>query len=304
MFRRLLSSYHGRMKHCAFLTLCERGDFVIDDEHAIGPLAELGWRVSTVSWRQDEIPWDAFDAVVIRSTWDYWNDVPAFLGALEQINRQTRLANPLDIVRWNLQKTYLADLEKRRVGIVPTIWPSRVQPESFAAWSEQLQSDELVIKPVVGANGDRAFRVSAGDQPRRRQEVSRCFENRRALVQRFMPHILDEGEYSLFYFNGEFSHAILKVPAESEFRSQEERGAEVHSVTPEKRLLRRGHEALGAIAATPLYARIDFVRDEAGDFVIMELELIEPSMYLRTDPSAPMRFARAIDGWFRPVSRS
>jgi len=292
------------MKHCAFLTLCERGDFVIDDEHAIEPLAELGWKVSTVSWRQEEIPWKAFDAVVIRSTWDYWNDVPAFLRALKEIDRQTRLANPLKIVRWNLHKTYLADLEKRGVGIVPTLWPERVQPGSFAACSEQLQSDALVIKPVVGANGDRAFRVSAADEPGRLQEISRCFADRRALVQRFMPHILDEGEYSLFYFNGEFSHAILKVPAASEFRSQEERGAEVHSVIPEKRLLHRGRLALGAIATVPLYARIDFVRDETGDFVIMELELIEPSMYLRTDPGAPMRFARAIDGWFGPVSHS
>ncbi|MBT8047286.1 MAG: hypothetical protein HKO99_02180 [Xanthomonadales bacterium] len=291
------------MNHCAFLTLCERGDFVIDDEHAIQPLAELGWRVSTVSWRQVEIPWREFDAVIVRSTWDYWNDVAAFLEALENIDRETRLANPLDTVRWNLEKTYLADLENSGVGIVPTIWPAEVQPDSFAAWSEQLACEDLVIKPVVGANGDKAFRVSAADALERREAISRCFDNRRALVQRFMPHILDEGEYSLFYFNGAFSHAILKVPAPSEFRSQEERGADVQPVAPEKRLLQCGQRALKAIAETPLYARIDFVRNDNGDFVIMELELIEPSMYLRTDPGAPMRFARAIDQRFRPVSR-
>ena len=90
------------MKNCAFLTLDERGDFVIDDEHAIEPLAEIGWCVSTVSWRQTQIPWSDFDAVIIRSTWDYWNDVPAFLGILAQIDRETRLANPLDLVQWNL----------------------------------------------------------------------------------------------------------------------------------------------------------------------------------------------------------
>jgi glutathione synthase/RimK-type ligase-like ATP-grasp enzyme len=118
------------------------------------------------------------------------------------------------------------------------------------------------------------------------------------MVQQFMPRILDEGEYSLFFFNGAFSHAILKVPAKSEFRSQEERGAKIGWVKPPERLLARGREALEAIAGPLLYARIDFVRDARDDFVVMELELIEPSMYLRTEPAAPSRFARAIDDWF------
>lgn len=291
------------MKHCAFLTLCERGDFVIDDEHAIGPLSELGWRVSTVSWRQTEIPWRDFDAVIIRSTWDYWDDVPAFLEVLRQIDRETRLANSLEIVQWNLEKTYLADLECKGVGIVPTIWPGEVRPGSFQQFSRQLKSDELVIKPVIGANGDKAFRVSPADPEQRRAMISDCFNDRRALVQRFMPAILTEGEYSLFFFSGAFSHAILKIPAESEFRSQEERGATIRSVKPGKHMLMRGQQALTALTGTPLYARIDFVRNDENDFLIMELELIEPSMYLRTDPGAPMRFARAIDAFFESVSR-
>ena len=115
------------------------------------------------------------------------------------------------------------------------------------------------------------------------------------MVQCFMSRILTEGEFSLFFFNGEFSHAILKKPAESEFRSQEERGAHVERILPENDLLVRGQQALDALSAIPLYARIDFVRDDKEDFLVMELELIEPSMYLRTDPDAPMRFARAIN---------
>jgi glutathione synthase/RimK-type ligase-like ATP-grasp enzyme len=287
------------MKNCAFLTLDERGDYVIDDEHAIAPLAELGWRVATVSWRQTETPWSEFDAVIIRSTWDYWDDVPAFLSVLEHIDRETRLANSLGIVRWNLEKTYLADLDRKGIGIVPTIWPSEVKLDSFQAFSEQHGCDQLVIKPVIGANGDKAFRVSPLDSPQRREMISACFADRRALVQTFMPRILTEGEFSLFYFNGEFSHAILKTPAESEFRSQEEHGANIQPVLPEPQLLMRGREALAALSETPLYARADFIRNDENDFLVMELELIEPSMYLRTDPGAPMRFARAIDERFR-----
>jgi glutathione synthase/RimK-type ligase-like ATP-grasp enzyme len=287
------------MNNCAFLTLDERGDYVIDDEHLINPLAELGWQVSTVSWRQTEIPWHEFEAVIIRSTWDYWDDVPAFLDVLRRIDRESRLMNSLEIVQWNLEKTYLAGLERKGIGIVPTIWPVEVTPDSFPSFSEQLACDALVIKPVIGANGDKAFRVSPDDSRQRREMISACFSDRRALVQRFMPSILTEGEFSLFFFNGAFSHAILKTPAESEFRCQEEHGGNIQPVVPEPQLLKRAQQALEALPETLLYARVDLVRNDENDFLVMELELIEPSMYLRTEPGAPMRFARAIDECFR-----
>lgn len=290
------------MKQCAFLTLGERGDFVIDDEHAIEPLADLGWQVSTVSWRQTDRPWSDFDAVVIRSTWDYWYDVAAFLDELARIDRQTRLANPLDLVHWNLAKTYLRDLQGKGLGVVSTAWldgltPADV-PADVLACAKHLDSDDLVIKPVVGANGQDAFRLSPRDDPQRLREIAALFRGRACMVQPFMRNVLEEGEYSLFFFGGVYSHAILKVPAVGEFRSQEERGAAIHSIQPEPKLLASGRAALAALAPAPLYARVDFIRDGAGDFKVMELELIEPSLYLRTDPGAPGRFAEAIDRWF------
>ena len=291
------------MKQCAFLTLDERGDCVIDDEHAIAPLEQLGWQVSTLSWRQTGTPWSDFDVVVVRSTWDYWDDIPAFLETLRQIDSTTRLANPLDIIHWNLEKTYLLDLEGKGIGVVPTTWPDAVHPGSFPGFFAELSTGELVVKPVVGANGEDAYRVSAGDDLQRLEWISDRFRKKRAMVQRFMPSILDEGEYSLFYFNGIFSHAILKIPTGSEFRSQEEHGSEIRPVAPEEKLLLRGQEVLDTLPAIPLYARVDFVRDDHQDYIVMELELIEPSMYLRTDPEAPGRFARAIDQRFSVSSR-
>jgi glutathione synthase/RimK-type ligase-like ATP-grasp enzyme len=286
------------MKRCAFLTLDERGDYVIDDEHAVEPLAELGLRVSTISWRQTAEPWSVFDAVIIRSTWDYWNDVPAFLEVLAQINRQTRLANPLDLVHWNLAKTYLRDLQGKGVGIVPTLWLDGLDGRSAADCAERLHSAQLVVKPVIGANGQDAFRFSRDEDPARWSEIAARFPGRACMVQTFMPKVLSEGEYSLFFFNGTFSHAILKVPAAGEFRSQEERGAETLAVNPEAALLRAGQHALAAVGPAPLYARVDLVRDTRGAFLVMELELIEPSLYLRMDAGAPQRFAQAVDQWF------
>jgi glutathione synthase/RimK-type ligase-like ATP-grasp enzyme len=286
------------MKRCAFLTLDKKGDYCIDDEQAVRPLTAFGWQVSTLSWRQTAVPWTDFDAVIIRSTWDYWNDVAAFLKVLERIDRETRLANPLELVRWNLEKTYLRDLQARAVRIVPTIWPKSIRAERWVDFFDRMQSDELVIKPVIGANGEDACRVSRTDPLERLEQIETLFRGRAAMVQRFMPHILDEGEYSLFYFNGNLSHAILKVPVDAEFRSQEEHGAEILSVEPEQHLLEAGEQAVVALPGAPLYARIDFVRNDAGKFALMELELIEPSMYLRTNEAASATFARAIDSWF------
>jgi glutathione synthase/RimK-type ligase-like ATP-grasp enzyme len=172
--------------------------------------------------------------------------------------------------------------------------------EAFAPYFDELNTPGLVVKPVIGANGEDEYRISKADPKDRLDEIAGRFRGRACMNQEFMAAIFSQSEYSLFFSNGEFSHAIVKVPAESEFRSQEEHGAEIRRVVPQDKLLARGREARAAIAIPPLYARIDFVRDQRDDFVVMEMELIEPSMYRRMDSGAPARFARAIDDWFDP----
>jgi len=286
------------MKTCAFLTLKDPADFVIDDEHAFAPMASLGWDVSAVPWCQTERPWSDFDAVVIRSTWDYPPVLEQFLKTLEAIDAQTRLANPIELVWWNLNKTYLRDLESMGIGIVPTLWLDDPDRASLLSAMASSAPGDRVIKPVVGANGVDAYHLAEYISSERMDGLVEVFHQRPCMIQPFMDNVISEGEYSLFYFNGQYSHAILKTPAASEFRSQEERGATIKQVRPEALLRQRGFQALECVSPKPLYARIDFVRDERRDFRVMEMELIEPSLYLRMHPDAPLRFARAIDEWF------
>ena len=154
------------------------------------------------------------------------------------------------------------------------------------------------VKPTVGANGDAVYRLSPGDDPGRLRDIAGRYPARDCMLQPFRPAILEEGEYSLFYFSAEFSHAILKTPRAGEFRSQEERGARITTIVPDMRLAATGQRAVDALPERPLYARVDLVRNDANDFEVMELELIEPSLYLRTHDGAPARFAQAIDRWF------
>ncbi|MEZ5422091.1 MAG: hypothetical protein R2682_03225 [Pyrinomonadaceae bacterium] len=264
--------------------------YVFDDELAIEPLAKLGIAVETLSWRQTAREWSEFDAVVIRTTWDYQRFAEEFLNVLAKIEAATRLLNPLSVVRWNFDKIYLRELSEKGVRIVPTLFETQYSAENFAAWQETLSSQELIIKPRVSATAEHTFRLCEFDPA-----VSESFEHRPFLVQPFLDTIVNEGEYSLFYFDGEYSHAILKEPKQHDFRVQEEHGGIPTPVEATDAMKDAASQALGAVSEPLLYARVDLVRDDRGGFQLMELELIEPALYFRMDARSPQLFAEQLD---------
>jgi hypothetical protein len=282
------------LKRCAFLTLVEQGDFVIDDDLAHPPLARRGWQVETVPWNRAGVDWKRYDLVAIRSTWDYQHHADTFLATLATIEASgARLENPLDIVRWNMKKTYLRDLATRGVPVVPTLWRDGLRPGELLPLFEATQCEEAVIKPVMSGNAQGAWRLDQASASDHAAEIEAYYADRALMIQPFEPAIVSEGEFSLLYFNGEFSHGILKVPKRGDFRVQEEHGSEIRSITPEPALLAAGNAAIRAIGKKLLYARADLVR-HGNEFRVMELELVEPALYLRMDPGAPDRFADAV----------
>ena len=270
--------------------------YVSDDELAIEPLRELGWNVETVSWRDKAIDWNDFEVVVIRTPWDYQREPQAFLEVLRRIDAsKARLENPLEIVEWNLSKLYLRELEQSGIKIVPTIWGEKIiNYSNFQSWLEYFKTDEIIIKPIVSATAEFTYWLREFSP-----ELTEIFANRAFMIQPFMPNIASEGEFSLFYFGGIYSHAILKTPKPKDFRVQEEHGGIITAETPSEKLLDVGQKVFEFIKPTPLYARVDFVRDSADDFCVMELELIEPALYLRMDKDAPKRFAQIFDSWMK-----
>lgn len=288
------------MKTCAFLIAPDLTDFVTDDELAIAPLSERGWRVDLVSWR-DAVDWNRFDAVVVRSTWDYQSAPAAFAETLQRIDAsRARLANELTLMRWNMSKTYLRDLEGEGVAIPRSLWADGIDAHDVARFFDELSADEIVVKPVVSANADDTYRVTKGRAPALADELARVFQRRDCIIQPFLRNVVAEGEHSVIFFNGEPSHTILKTPKPGDFRVQEEHGGLIRRIEPAKQLLASAVRALDCVAPAPLYGRADFVRTESG-YVLMELELIEPSLYLRMDASAPARFADALVAWMAQV---
>ena len=282
------------MRHCAFLTLESRDGWVMDDDLAQEPLRALGWEVSTVPWSRPGMDWSRFEAVVIRSTWDYWKRFDEFLATLERIVRSgARLANPLETVRWNLRKTYLRDLEASGLPVVPTLWETDPDADRIRRLFDDLETDEIVLKPVVSASAHDTFRLHRDSDV---SEVVELFAGREVMAQPFLGSIVEEGEYSLFYFGGELSHTILKSPKEEDFRVQEEHGGFIREADPPASLPDLGRRIVEALPVQPLYARVDLVRHGSG-FVLMELELVEPSLYFRIVPGSAGRFARAFAAW-------
>ena len=285
------------MKNCAFLTMDNLQDFVCYDELLYDPLRRLGWDARPISWHRRDIDWNQFDAVIIRSTWDYQKTPRQFIAVLEEIDRSSaRLENSLALVKWNINKTYLQDLEKRDVEIVPTLWRQSMGPDEMQFFFSDLQTEEIIIKPLVSANADDTFRIRPDAIDRYLPELITLFQQRNFMVQPFMQAVVDEGEFSLFFFGGKYSHTILKTPKPSDFRVQEEHGGVLRSVEPDPSLLAQARGALHAITPRPLYARIDLVRT-ASSFAVMEIELIEPSLYFNMDAESPQRFAAAFNNW-------
>ena len=285
---------------CAYLTMADPGDFVTDYHLGIAPMEALGWQVTEVDWRAADNHWDDFDAVYICTPWDYPDHAEQFLDVLNRIEAsQAVLVNDLALVKWTLEKSYLRDLEASGAAIVPSSWHDGIDAAQIDGFFARHGTDTVVIKPIVGANAVDTFVLERPVAADRAAALCDRFRGRAYFVQPFIDAVVSEGEYSLFFFGGDYSHAIVKTPERGDFRVQEEHGAEIRSVQPDAKLIDAGTQLLALVEPVPVYARADFVRDAGNRYCLMELELIEPSLYLRMDDGAPDRFARAFDAHVR-----
>lgn len=281
-------------KKVALLSMDNTKGFFTYDKLLIEPMKSFGWDAEEISWRNESINWDEYNAVIVRSTWDYQKDHKKFLDILEKINNSSaHLENDLELMKWNMNKKYLFDLEHKDVRIVDTLWKSNFNLNEVEKSFEIFNSEEIIIKPNISANADNTFRLTKEKLSEIKNELERIYLNREFMIQPFMKNIVDEGEYSLFFFNGEFSHCVLKKPKEKDFRVQEEHGGKFKSVIPTEQQITIGKNIIDKLAVLPLYGRTDLVRTADNDFALMELEAIEPSLYFNMDEQSPIKFTKA-----------
>ncbi len=286
------------MKKCAFLSMDSLEDYECYDHLLFEPFRKYGWSAEEISWRNRQADWDQYEAVIIRSPWDYQQDPEAFFKVLEEIEASSALLeNKLDLVEWNIDKRYLRDLEEQGITIVPSLWEERFDNGTYRDAFKRLSSNEIIVKPTISAGAEDTFRIPKDRAGEYTSQLQTTFADRPYIVQPFMPDIIREGEFSLFYFGDTYSHTVLKTPKKDDFRVQEEHGGVLKLVEAEPEMRQISRKILDLLTPQPLYARIDLVRHGNDDFALMELELIEPSLYFNMDPQSPERFAKVFDEW-------
>lgn len=281
------------MWQVAFVTRREHATLTDDDALAVGPCALRGLAITAAPWDDDTIDWLRFDAIVLRSCWDYHLRPARFVAWLRALRRaRLRVINPTGVCLWNLRKTYLLALARRGVPVPPTLHLPRGSNVDIAAAARSLRSSELIAKPVIGASGWQLFRVSAASVSSV-ERLQTLLRRRSMLLQPWIPEILERGEWSLTFFDARYHHAAHKYAAPGEFRVQVEFGGGVAAVDPPAPLRATATRAIAALPRPLPYARVDVVEAATGPFVT-ELELIEPELFLRCHPGAPARFADAL----------
>jgi glutathione synthase/RimK-type ligase-like ATP-grasp enzyme len=266
-----------------------------EDHLVTAHLRTKGFNVKSAIWDDPEVDWKRFDTVLIRTAYDYKEKPEAFIQWLEGLEEQNiHVMNDSKIIKKNIHKSYLLELQKEGVNVIPTdIYPKGTDLGSTDLTKEYGWHD-VVIKPAVGSGGENAVLLMHGEGSVAAANELLALGD--MLVQPFMPEIY-QGEHSLMFFGGKFSHAVLKEPNGTEFRVHEKFGGNTFSSTPDAETIKLATDILQKAAPNTTYARVDGIMKD-GEFLLMELELIEPWMYLHNAPSpkdAAKRFADAIE---------
>jgi hypothetical protein len=265
-----------------------------DEPVALPALARAGVTVDVVAWDDPDVAWADYDRVVLRSTWDYPERLGQFLVWLEHVSAVTDLRNPLPMVRWNIDKHYLIDLQRAGVPVVPTTFaePGR---------SPSLPTGRFVVKPAVGAGSRDAASYEPGQHDLAFAHVRRLHEaDSSLLIQPLVESVAVEGEWPLIFLDGRYSHAASKRVALPAAGSVDGLFAEENNAShvADADQIAVAQAAVAVVVrrfGVPTYARVDLVRDDRGQFQVLELELVEPSLFLpQATPDAVRRLVTVL----------
>ena len=263
-------------------------------------LQDRGIVAEIVDWENPEADWSRFSAAIIRSPWDYHRHYEKFLSWLDHVSEQTALFNSAAIVKWNTDKTYLAELVDAGIPVIPTTYV-RGAEDLVLITNEGMLENDIVVKPTVSAGSNNTERHIESPVKAAAHLGSLIDAGKIAMVQPYQRFIDERGETGMLYFNGEYSHAFRKGAILATGDNVKNGLYTEEDITPREASTQErelGDQAIDFItrkfSQKPLYARVDVVRGAQGVPVVMEVELAEPSLYVHLDHDAPARFASAV----------
>ncbi len=259
------------------------------DRLLLAALTEQGVHAQPLVWDDPTIDWSIPTVTIIRSTWGYYHQHTAFLHWAQHVSQLHALWNPFKVLQWNTHKSYLRDLEHKGIPIVPTVWLPQGTTLHLSSLMIERGRQQVVIKPAVSAGAYATILVTGETVALGQAHLEQYLPNRDMLVQPFLSTITSVSERSLIFIDGELTHAVKRVPALGLAS-----GEEVMLIEPQADEVVVALNVLHALSLPLLYARVDLIRDEEGTVHLMELELIEPDLWLGLVPHVAKRFAHAI----------
>ena len=264
-----------------------------EDNILIRGFEDREFEASAVLWTDLSLDWNQYDTALIRSTWDYLDEQERFLQVLAQIEASScRLFNPLEAVRWNIDKRYLLELEKWGVPIIPTYLASEIEAGTLPGMFVEKGWQAVILKPTVGLGGSYSQRVPSEELTSTLTALRDNQPRHEYLIQPFIEDVVREGEWSFVYFNRQLSHVLLKKPAPNDYRVQGIYGGTIQPAAPQTRDLLQAEAVMAKLPFDVLYARLDFVRVN-GLLSIIEVELIEPIFSFNLVPESVARLVNA-----------
>lgn len=281
------------MKSIALVTYKKSPNLSESDILLVEPFKKIGFSITSAPWDDKKIMWDKFEYVILRSCWDYHERIDEFYEWLDKLERlRVKVWNPLPSIRWNSNKKYLLDLEKKDIPIVPTTIINKNSTLTVESLFSTVNTHEIVIKPTVGASAYEIFRVKDTAINVGQEKIDRLLSKSDIIVQPLMKEVINQGEYSFMFFNKKFSHTMLRSPKKGDFRTNYHEGGIETKAQPSDNLIAQATHIVSGIDSPLLYARVDAI-DCNGKLTLMELELIEPHLFFDQDSKSPDLFVRA-----------
>jgi glutathione synthase/RimK-type ligase-like ATP-grasp enzyme len=265
-----------------------------EDTQLLQFLRNKGLDIQSEIWSDPQVDWEKYTLAIVKSPWDYFDRFDQFSNWLDKMERlSVPLLNPIRIVRWNADKHYLAEIEASGLSVTPTLFLEKGHDADLAYYFDRFKTDKLVIKPCISGGSKHTFAITREEIQPTYTKLQPLLRQESFMVQPFLHQIQQEGEWSFIFFNGKFSHSLLKKARPGDFRVQHYLGGSIHAGPALAHLLTETRAYVEAFARDCLYARVDGLEVD-NHFMLMELELIEPFLFLFTHPGSYENYYQAL----------
>lgn len=265
-----------------------------EDDELLLFLQQKGLQIDFVVWNDNSINWENYTIILIKSPWDYHEEISLFYAWLKKMESlELRMLNPIKIIKWNSNKRYLDDIFKAGLPVISSIYLGKgTQIPTDNSLFTQFGTDKIVVKPCVSAGAKNTIILDEKSLVQQSETINLLLAEEEYIVQPYVKEIAN-GEWSFIFFNGKYSHSALKVPKEGDFRVQHYHGGSILYPEPDYKYIQQAQKYVQEFAVGTLYARVDGIVKEDTLF-LMEIELIEPYLFLNSEKERQERYYQAL----------